>query len=290
MKYAAKTYLSIFIIFFCLSCDKVPLENIQSRPLQIMDCAEGKIITNSSDSSVALRKIYLEYFTGHLCGNCPGSSGPAFEQIEKTYASRVVLTKIHSGFFARTNKTYPTNFTSPSGDKIFTDNNVTAVPSGMIDRVAFKGTKLTSPSEWINAISSRTEIAPIVKLILNSGYCPDSRSLVVKSKIEFLQPYTQPVSVVGYISENNIVGMQLDYEQDPKDVPDFVHKYVLREELSVTKPFSYLTPYAKGSIVIGSLGTNLKSDWNESQCYITVLVTDEKTGEVLQVEKIKISK
>src|SRR5687768_4725486 len=48
---------------------------------------------------VKVRKVLLEEYTGHRCGNCPPAAVTA-QTLKSTYGERLVVMTVHAGFFA----------------------------------------------------------------------------------------------------------------------------------------------------------------------------------------------
>ena len=66
------------------------------------------------------RKILLEDFTGHTCGNCPCAAYEAI-RLDTTYKGRIIVVASHVGFFAEpyTNGTkFRTDFRTPAGTEV----------------------------------------------------------------------------------------------------------------------------------------------------------------------------
>src|ERR1700741_709431 len=68
-----------------------------------------------NNSNIIYRKVLVEDYTGHKCGNCPAAAD-VLKDLETQYAGKIVPLAIHAGFFANTNTQYPTNFANADGN------------------------------------------------------------------------------------------------------------------------------------------------------------------------------
>lgn len=283
MKKKLQYLISLFAIIQLYSCNVIPPNEIETQV---------KIDTTKTDY---VQKVYLEYFTGHKCGNCPEASEAAFKQIEKTFGDRVVYTKIHSGFFAlpstsTTTDKYKYDFRSAIGDQIFNNFKITSVPIGIVDRSSYNNSVLVSTSSWVSAIEQRLKQQSYTKIDLSASYNQDSKILSATAKITFVEEIKDARTITAYLTEDSIVTWQLDYTKDPKDVPDFVHKKALRAELIPQTNIDLGSSFSKGQEITKQFSLPIPTTWNVKNCNVVVLVLDKTTKEILQVETIKVSK
>src|ERR1700752_2189684 len=71
--------------------------------------------STTATPGVVYRKVLVEDYTGHKCGNCPAAAD-VLKDLETQYAGKIVPLAIHAGFFANTNTQYPTNFANADGN------------------------------------------------------------------------------------------------------------------------------------------------------------------------------
>lgn len=103
--------------------------------------------------STQIRKVQLEYFTGHKCGNCPIASNPIFDEIETKFGNKVNIIKVHASTFANPSSTYPNDFRTELGNELLTNFGISNLPIGIIDRINFPGSsRLLAPTEWTSKI------------------------------------------------------------------------------------------------------------------------------------------
>ena len=111
----------IAIILIIVSCDKVK---------NVKDPNAEPIIGN--------RKVFVEDYTGHKCGNCPAAAD-TLKYLTKKYPGQVVALAIHAGFFANINATYPTDLRNPTSTAYDNTFGVSLAgnPNGLINRSGF---------------------------------------------------------------------------------------------------------------------------------------------------------
>ena len=83
-------YLATFLFSCCISfqsCDVI--EEPFTEEIVVGGCAEK------------CKKILLEDYTGHKCGNCPRAAEKA-EELKAIYDDQLVSIAVHAGFFAST--------------------------------------------------------------------------------------------------------------------------------------------------------------------------------------------
>ncbi|MCE3259577.1 MAG: outer membrane protein Omp28, partial [Bacteroidetes bacterium] len=115
--------------------------------LLFTSCDKVSYAKQSSEVKANTRKVLIEDYTGHQCGNCPNAAVVA-ESLHEKYGDKVVIIAVHAGFFARTNATeFPTSYTCQVGNDWDSKNGGFGVsaagnPNGMINRKNFAQTGL----------------------------------------------------------------------------------------------------------------------------------------------------
>ena len=99
-------YFFAFIFTFSnifQSCDVI--EGPFTEEIIVEECAEK------------CKKILLEDYTGHKCGNCPRAAEKA-EELKEIYGVQLIPIAIHAGFFASDfGGNFTTDFTSIAGNE-----------------------------------------------------------------------------------------------------------------------------------------------------------------------------
>ena len=277
-----------FIILFCCAlvfsaCDKI------TNPIQ-----EGGI--GPIDSTIVTRKILLEDLTGHFCNNCPRAALVA-DQIKDIYGDQVIVVGIHAGPITFTepqsnpDNSYATDFRTPAGNTYAQTFNVNTLPSGMVSRTEFNGTRTLGDASWISAVSEIVGQNAILKITFDSLFYEGSTDqLSTKIKIEALTEINGEYKCIIYLLEDGLIDWQLNSNADPPDVPNYEHGHVLRDNLTGT----WGTTIFSGNVEEGTIanvlvnGFSLNPIWNMNNGYLVAYVYNELTNEVWQVEEIKI--
>lgn len=279
-----------FISLGLFSCDKVKDPVIKTKT------AVGSTFDTVTNASVAnYKKTLLEDYTGHKCGNCPAAAVIA-TNLHNRYKDTLVVIAIHAGFFAKTNTEFPVSYTTTVGNdwdggagfNISAQGN----PNGMVNRKVYPGFNLVHKDTWATTVGLSRNDPFIVKVDLKSMYDKQARALNVETKLTFLQSYSKNVKVNLVLTEDSIVGAQLDYSKNPDHVEDYEFEHMLRGALNGSwGEVAKTAPIAAGATA--TLLTNnfsIDTKFNDKNLTLVAIVYDETTKEVLQVEKVKIRK
>jgi hypothetical protein len=279
MKNSSLFLFGIFVAFTLAACDE-----ITGPYTEEVNVTEGG------------RKILLEDFTGHQCGNCP-TAGLEAAKLDSIYKGRVIVVATHCGFFADTfkNGKYSYNFKTPVGDELEESFSIGTFPNGMINRQAKDGNykiftnRLLAFSEWSSSIAMELNKTAAVNLSLSKNYDTLSRNLNLEVEIEYLEKGNINQQLVVYLVEDSIINWQKWYGHIPENVQDFAHRHVLRTSLNGAWG-DRLSGSVKsaGQIISKSYTTTISSKYKQKKCYIVAFVQNNLTKEVLQVEEIKL--
>src|SRR5258708_19057865 len=87
--------IAVIVLLFIFSCDKVehPYINVSSSN-QVSDSSCVFPVSNPN----VYRKIFLEDYTGHLCGTCPPAAVALYETwgLKQTYGDTLISIGVHS--------------------------------------------------------------------------------------------------------------------------------------------------------------------------------------------------
>lgn len=277
-----KNYLGILsLIILYLSCDRVDYRTAK-------ESINNGVINTQKRSKIAL----LEYFTGHTCGNCPSSGGGTLNDVENNFKEKTVILTIHSGFFARprpNGTSFSYDFRTTQGTAIDTKFGVTitGTPKGMVNRANYNGTNILTPEQWIPSIQNSVNDSAKVAIEIQKTYL--NRTLTSNVKITALENINENLKLELYIKEDSIVNWQRDYQKTPEDAPDYIHRHVLRTELTNNNgTMLSSTPLNTGQSVARDYTFTLPQEWADQKCYLVVLVSNEATNEILQAKELKI--
>lgn len=265
--------LLLALVIFC-SCDVVELDEIYEETTPVV--SDTTADTSDVLPDTAPRKVLLEYYTGHLCGNCPGLGGTTLKQLKDLYGENLVAMAIHSGFFARVNSTgtsFNTDFRTSVGTSLDDEYGVTisGTPKGLINRTAYESSTIQTPANWGSAISATIGESTDV-VLRQSTTIKDASTLSVELEYRIAASN----SIRFYIIEDSIVDWQRDYDASPEDIEDYVHRYVLRDEVIPAEVTAL-----EGQI---SFDYSYPSTWNSDHLHVISIVENTSSGEIVQTQ------
>jgi thiol-disulfide isomerase/thioredoxin len=257
------------------SCDKI------KDPIQNSGTVESK------------RKVLLEDYTGHTCGNCP----PAAEVAEKIYENqngKVVTIAVHAGFFSKVKgSNYPTSYTTTAGndwDKFFIGNS--GNPNGMVNRKNYQDNGLVhNHSKWASTVALGLADIHYVDLEIKTNFNSLTRKLNTTVSAIFEKRYANNTLLSVVLIEDSVIGPQTDYRLSGNDrIPNYVFMHMLRDAINGTwgtslkkAPIAY-----RDSVTLSFTDFAVRSNYKEKNLSVVAFVYDEKSYEVLQVEKVKL--
>lgn len=268
------------VIIATAACDKV------NGPYK-KDNTGGPVDTNN----VVLQKVLVEDYTGHKCGNCPRASR-AIYNLKPVYGDRLIIMAVHAGTYATvfppSAPYYTYDFRNSVSTTLDTDFGISVVgnPNGMVNRKAINGNHIITSTQWgdetANILSSTTPAA--VKLSIETNYNAATRLLNADVTTEFKQTLTGNYKLCVYMLEDSIVNWQKDYDVSPEDVPDYVHREVLRGSMNGTYG-DVIAVTTSGTISNLNFNYTLDSGWNENHFSLVAFLYDDATKEIIQVEQ-----
>ena len=237
------------------------------------------------------RKVLLEEFTGHTCGNCPYASDIA-QQLKTYYGEQLVIYAAHvtTTFAQPDNFPFENDFRTVTGTEISDHFNLgTELPEGMVNRV--NGGATLGQGEWGAEIGGFLSNPAELDLIVSSNFNSSTRELAVLVTTEFLQTMNGNYNLCVFLVEDSIVAGQLKYFDlpSPDDVDTLensVHRHVLRGSMNNTWGDEIAAgAIAKGDTVLSSYSTVLDTGWAENHMSVVAFVYDVATEEIIQAEE-----
>lgn len=255
---------------------------------------QGNTGSTGTSTVVAVpRKVLIEDYTGHTCGNCPKAAISA-DNLENTYHSNVIIVAVHAGFFAQPGAApYTDDYRSTTGtdwDNFF-GIGAAGNPNGMINRKDYPtGNHIKAYSSW------STDVAPYInqpadaKLTLVPTYNVSAKTLDMSVKTKFMNALTNNYKLSVVLTEDSIIGPQKDYTQNPDEVPNYVFKHMLRGGINGSWGDALNTApvAANDSITKTYSAFAINPAYNDNRLYVVAFVYNAATYEVIQVEKVKI--
>lgn len=274
------------IIFFLLSISFFFACDIVQKPYieQNGNCGQDNL-------SVPIKKVLIEDYTGHKCGNCP-EAHQKMEEIIASYCDHVIPVDIHVGYFATpSDGDYSTDFRTQAGNDFndFFGNDAAGLPNGLVNRTKYNGTLILSPDSWTAALAKQLEEEPLLDVSISNSYDISARKISTKIDIEFLSKIKDNLMLSVWLVEDSIVDYQKNYSANPVDVPDYIHRHVLRASITPTWGENILNGQAElNQIIEKSFTFQLDNSFDENHCHIVAFVSkfDDKT--ILQADDEKI--
>lgn len=284
------TFLLAAIIYY--SCDYIESPYIE---VGVNGCTIAEPTFTPRTNPV--RKILIEDFTGHRCGNCPRAAEKLLD-IYNNNPDRIIAVAIHSelsGYFTAplgaTGK-YSYDFRTELGKSIDQKFGISSVgiPNGMVNRKKNNNTVVIPYTQWENQVNELLSIPPDMDIQIKNYFNPNDSTLCSYVYVQALSNISGSFKVVCYLIENDFINWQKDYNYPGEDIENYQHDHILRTQLSTT----WGTLLADGSVSAGQTFVNGYSikfnmeQWNPDNCYVIAFVYNENTDEVIQVEQEKV--
>lgn len=301
--------LGIFFIFTLIltGCD------IIDNPYEQGGAGPGEEQYNDTvynDTTVLVRRILLEEFTGHKCPNCPEGADIA-KQIKIDHPEKFLSVSIHnSGAFSKPDLSnpdhpYPENFETETGENLRIKYKFDAFPGGMLNRTEINGTGLSAAkvdyNQWaqeVNTlIANQAYMAPRFKLKLENIFNSKlgERSVRVRYNATCLQNITGNIAIVGYLMESHIIAPQTDNRVTPSYVEDYEHNHVLRVGFpgdgSGKTLFTNPVPGDVAEVITENdeISVAVSDDWKPENMDLIVFLYNSDTGEIIHVEETPLT-
>lgn len=295
--------LILSALFLFSSCDKV--KNPNQNPAAISNCTLNAPIIKTNTLTSGFRKVLLEDYTGHTCGNCPRAAEKA-EALANTYKDSLVIIANHVSIqYAKpvSDTLYREDFRNASSTDwdVFLGMSSAGLPRGTINRVApFP----QSHGSWPSLVPAALHQPQSVKLDITTTYDPSQFLLNVSVKSTFKKAFTGDVKLVLTLTQDSLVGDQKDYsppagvllDADFETRPNYRFDHVVIS--TVTGPWGQLV---KNSPAVNDTATLRTSCYLLSKCFyksvvclndkyvnLVAFIYSDATKEILQAEKIRI--
>lgn len=226
--------------------------------------------------SSAEKRVVVEDFTAHQCGNCPAAAIIA-EDIAATHEGLVSVMAIHAGDLATTDDEYfDTDWTTEEGNIYWDELDFQANPLGRVNRVNGTGAFL-APAQWNDIVTSELEKDISVGLQMVQSWEPVNRHLNLHLHGTFYENLAGPIQVAWLILESNIIDYQLDYASEPAVVADYEFDHVLRGSVHGARGLGFgggADGAAAGDEAMQSVTLTWDENWILENATILAVVTD----------------
>jgi hypothetical protein len=242
-----------------------------------------------------VKKVFLEHYTGHKCGNCP-RAGEEVLRLEQIYHDQLIPIALHvTDYFSGADESgYFTNdYRTPTGDDLdyYFGIEAAGLPRGLVNRAEYNTHTVLVYSDWEGAIETQLSTDPLVDLQIITQYDADSNDFAAHIQAQLLQDFQYTLNLSAFIVEDSIVSAQRDYNEDPTVIEEYTHRHMLRASLNGTwgDPL-FEGSAANGQKIILSFSSAFDMEYKPLNCSILAFVYDAFTLEVLQAEEVKIIK
>lgn len=271
--------LLLFVITAIFSCDKI------EEPYMVKTNTE-----NNTDTSKHFRRILVEDYTGHRCGNCPRSH-EKLQDLIGIYGNKLVPISMHVGFFAMPLGQYTKDYRTPAGDDLNTyfGNDNAGLPNGMINRFTWEGTTTLGYSLWQQVIDSLLNVELEADVKITNTYNSAANSLDVKVVVTSLTDISSKINLAVYIKEDSLVSLQTDYDHNPVDISGYTHRYVMRGAINSTwGDVVGETGMSMNQSLTKTYSYTLNSAWNAAHCKVVAFVYYDDTKVIIQADECAV--
>lgn len=243
-----------------------------------------------------VRKVLVEDYTGHTCGNCP-EAAHAIEQMKAlSFGDQVVAVGVHAGFFAwPSSGLYSADFQTTTGTEYDNFFGVSAVgnPNGMINRMDYNTSHIKPHGSWSTIVAGIVNTPPDINIEISNTYDSNTKQLTTNVETKFLNAMTGTYKLVVLLTEDSIVAPQKDYSlPSPANDTFYVHRHVLRDAINSTWGDTVGTGTISAGLVTTKNyvynGLTTSPSWNPSRCHVVAFVYDASNYRVIQAEERKM--
>lgn len=253
------------------------------------------------DNSIPDKKVLVEDYTGHNCGNCPAGGVILNDSMRNKYGDRLVAIAVHAGDYANVCPGLATCAPGAPAGSFAIDYKCAAsvdwhdffgvffYPAGMVDRIDHPSDHLKPKDSWDQEAQARLNMPAKARIRILNTYTDSDRKVRACIETKFLDDMTGDYKLSVVLTEDSVIDWQVWYGHIPELVPDYVHHHVLRAAFNT----SFGVNVASGTTVanttvVNGYTINLDASWNPDHCAVVAFVYNAATYEVLQVEEVKI--
>jgi hypothetical protein len=282
MKFGKTLLIAIPLVGLLFSsCDKIKAPYALAKHGHITDT-----VVDWEDTVSPIKRVLLEDYTGHECPNCPAAATIAHSQ-EAYYHGKLIVLAVHAGYYALPGTgEFAADFRTTAGEAWNTDFQVSAYPSGMIDRKEFNGHQVLGSAEWVTDIASIINQAPALNMLITNTYDTSSRTVYSLIYSQFLQSLPGSYNITVCMVEDNMISAQ---DSASTIIHNYVFKDVLRGSVNGTYGEILTTSVDPSLTCLGRFIISINTAWVAKNCWILAFVSKSDTKEILQAIKKKVT-
>jgi hypothetical protein len=304
-----KSIVAIFSLIVFLACDKVknPIEDPKAfAPPPPPSCVTPNIVKSNS-LTMNCRKVLVEDYTGHTCGNCPRAAENA-TTIVNMFGDSAIVIAVHAGtqFSPPSPPDYPDDYRTAAGTDWdgFFGMSAAGLPKGCVNRsqIPYPQGRTT----WSVTAGTILNNPQDAKLLVTTALDTTKMLVNIDVKTTFLKAFpSTTVNICVVITEDSIVSHQKDYCAscpftfiNGDERPDYEFEHMLRG--SVNGSWGSLlkaNPVINDTMSVSYNCTQLdpwpvkgpaNPRFNLRHTNIIVFIYNVATKEIIQVEKVNI--
>ncbi|MBD77869.1 MAG: hypothetical protein CL840_02860 [Crocinitomicaceae bacterium] len=289
--------LLVVLSLLLYSCNKVenPFEGIENG---------GGVnpVISSADSiwgdtgNTTIRKMLIEEFTGEQCGFCPPKTKLIVDWADTEFKGKVYSIVYHAGVYAEPNAKYPNDHRTIKGTDFYDNLGIASAPVALFSRLELYGSLVIQGAKF-EAEFRKLETSgyfnnPKIHIKTLNLYDRDENSNRIIVTATALSELKEPHTVIIYITEDPVIGDQVDYDQDPKDLHNYPHRHMFRDAIGPLDGNAFIdSDLAVGESVTKTYSTTLDaSKWDPSKVNFTIAIRNNTTGEIIQVDEVHARK
>lgn len=297
-----KITLLLILVITTIACDKVknPGGNNGSTTGGttggVITCTLNTPVVKTNTAISGFRKVLVEDYTGHTCGNCPRAA-EKIEAILTQYQDSVVAIAIHAGtqFSPPVPPKYPDDFRTEAGSDWDTYFGISAagLPKGMVNRATTPYPK--AYNSWPALVETNLHKPQSVKMDITTYFDVAAKLLNVSVKTTYISAFTNNTKLCLVITEDSIVGSQKDYNPpggvtvvDGDRRPDYVFEHTMRGAINSSWGELVKISAAANDTITKSYTCRPVNCNNTKHASLVAFIYDDATKEILQAEKVKL--
>ena len=273
------------------ACDKV------DKPYKIYkpDIVDTPVFLPLGD---VVQKYLFEDYTGHLCNNCP-EGAEVIKAMKAAMGDTLISIAVHAGVESMIKPNpvekgcsngYTADYRTQVGSEYATEFKIRGNPSGMINRMAFNGNRVSeSVANWATLMNSVPRNQPTMGMQIIPIHHKDTAYIFIKTTL--LSEVSCKLRLCAVLTESGIISPQKNKKESVGSVPDicdYEHNHLLRTSISPIWGES-IDLSQKGDTVIKAYALPLAgTSWKIEHCRIIAYIYDDDTKEILQVEEVEL--
>jgi hypothetical protein len=247
---------------------------------------------------VVYRKVLVEDYTGHKCGNCPrAAEALATMEASKIDGFQIVPIAIHAGSYANVNPpTFPTNLTSAAGtawDAQFNISLGAGNPNGLVNRVDETKSNFVKGYTLWGPTSGGMDTTPAnFQITIANLYDTSTKKLTTTVTSKALKALSGTFNITVVLTEDSIIAEQEDYSLPvgQQIIHNYVFNHVLRGAINSTWGDQVFNGNISNSQSVTKTYFNFSlASYKAKNCHVIAFIYDANSAsttyyEVMQVE------